>query len=179
MNSTLATEPAERTATHSLLETWGKNERMRHVPPIGWMIEKLDVDLRQRIGKLSGAATNEAIDAELRVLCRLIDRLADTAKFSRSSSNHAGADLQTRLTGTINHAVATLGTLDANLFGRRYPFQTFERSKGEPLYGALLVVIDHVHRLTMLVRAVEPHIDEKLLEGLVVLQEPLRGEAIA
>ena len=45
--------------------------------------------------------------------------------------------------------------------------------------GAFLVVIDHVHRLTALVRAIDSRIDERLLEGLVVLQEPLREQRMA
>jgi hypothetical protein len=80
MNSTLATELTEKPATRSLLETWGKNERMRHVPTIEWIVEKLDRDLRRRINVLATSPTNEAIDAELKAVGRTIDRLADTAK---------------------------------------------------------------------------------------------------
>ncbi|MDQ6800286.1 MAG: hypothetical protein M3041_05550 [Acidobacteriota bacterium] len=155
---------------------------MRHVPALGSIIEKLDVDLRRRIDKLVASIgaqpSNEAADFELRGLCRAIDRLADAAKFSRPT-NHAPAEIGARIIWAINHAVSSLGSLDANLFGRRYPFQTLERSKGETLYGALLVVIDHVHRLTALARKVDPSIDERLLEGLVVLQEPLREQRMA
>jgi hypothetical protein len=179
MNSTLATEPTEKVASRPLLETWGKNERMRHIPPLGWIIEKLDIDLRRRIDKLIASIgspqSGEAADIELRAVCRSIDRLADAAKFSRAT-NHAPTEIGARITWAINHAVSALGSLDANLFGRRYPFQTLERSKGEALYGALLVVIHHVHRLTTLARAADPNVDERLLEGLVVLQEPLREQ---
>ncbi len=182
MNSTLATELTEKPSTRSLLETWGKNERMRHVPPIEWMIEKLDGDVRHRIEKLTasvaGSASSEPIETELRALCRSIDRLADTAKYTRGS-NHAPAELTARIDAAITHAVSCLGSLDATLFGRRYPYQTLERSKAEPLYGAFLVVIEHVHRLTTLIRSVDTRIDERLLEGLVTLQEPLREQAIA
>jgi hypothetical protein len=182
MNSTLATEPTEKVTSKPGLETWGKNERMRHIPLLGWIIEKLDIDLRRRIDKLIAAIgsppSGEAADIELRALCRAIDRLADAAKFARST-NHAPAAIGPRITWAINHAVSALGSLDANLFGRRYPFQTLERSKGETLYGALLVVIDHVHRLTVLARAIDRNIDERLLEGLVVLQEPLREQRMA
>ena len=182
MNSTLATEPTEKVASKVVLETWGKNERMRHVPPLGWMIEKLDLDLRRRIEKVIAAIgtpqSGEAADIELRALCRAIDRLADAAKFSRPT-NHAPAEIGARITWAINHALSALGSLDANLFGRRYPFQTLERSKGETLYGAMLVIIDHVHRLTTLARAADPSVDERLLEGLVVLQEPLREQRMA
>ena len=75
--------------------------------------------------------------------------------------------------------MSSLNSLDANLIGRRYPFQTLERSKAELLYGVLLLVIDHVHRVTALARTIDPNIDEKLLEGLVTLKEPLREQAIA
>jgi len=167
MNSTLATEPAEKAATRPPLETWGKNEHMRHVPPLAWIIEKLDIDLRRRIDKLSASiaaqTSSEAIDGELRALCRAIDRLADTARFSRAA-NPAPAEVIARIAWAINHALASLGSLDANLFGRRYPFHTLERSKSEPIYGAFLVVIQHVHRLTTLTRAIDAGIDERLLD---------------
>ncbi|HEY8131309.1 MAG TPA: hypothetical protein VII12_05415 [Thermoanaerobaculia bacterium] len=182
MNSTLATEPAEKPATRSLLETWGKNERMRHVPPLEWMMEKLDRDLRRRIEKLCASAaaspSSEPIETELRALGRSIDRLADTAKYTRGS-NHAPADIAAKIDAAITHAISSLGSLDASLFGRRYPYQTLERSKAEPIYGAFLVVIEHVHRLTKFIRAADPRIDERLLEGLVTLQEPLREQVIA
>jgi hypothetical protein len=182
MDSTLATEPTEKVASTPVLETWGKNERMRHIPPLAWIIEKLDIDLRRRIDKLmasiGSASFGESADIELRAVCRAIDRLADAAKYSRATGQ-APAEIGARITWALNHAVSALGSLDANLFGRRYPFQTLERSKGEALYGALLVVIDHVHRLTTLARRGDPHIDERLLEGLVVLQEPLREQRMA
>src|SRR5437667_379738 len=119
MNSMVATEPAEKPATPSLLETWGKNERMRHIPSAEW------------------------------------------------------------LSWGLSQAVSALHTLDPNLFGRRYPFQTFERSKGEVIYGALLVILDHVNRVMPLVRAVDPDLDSRLHEDLVRLHEPLREQAMA
>ncbi len=180
MNSTLATELTERPETKSLLETWGKNERMRHVPPMDWIVEKLDIDLRQRIEKLYApfAALNandprlSAIEAEFRALFRRIDRLGETAKFTRGN-NHAPAEVGARIDWSITRAVSCLNSLDRTLFGRRYPFQTLERSRAEPLYGALLVVIDHVHRLTNMIRAIDPSIDQTLLERVVSLEEPL------
>ncbi|MFZ2491542.1 MAG: hypothetical protein WA208_08655, partial [Thermoanaerobaculia bacterium] len=33
----------------SMLEIWSKNERMRHVPTIEWMMQKLDGDVRRRV----------------------------------------------------------------------------------------------------------------------------------
>lgn len=161
MNSTLATELTEKPATRSLLETWGKNERMRHVPPIEWITEKLDRDLRRRVNVLASAPSNEGTDAELKALGRAIDRLADAAKHSRAPIQ-APAEIVARLDFAITHAISNLNSLDPNLFGRRYPFQTFERSKAESIYGALLIVIDRMHRLTELVRSVDRSVDERL-----------------
>jgi hypothetical protein len=161
MNSTLATELTEKPAARSPLETWGKNERMRHVPTIEWIVDKLDHDLRRRINVLATSPTNDGIDAELKSLGRAIDRLADTAKHSRTPAQ-APAELAARLDSAITHAISCLNSLDPNLFGRRYPFQTLERSKAEMIYGALLVVIDHAHRVTELVRSVDRSVDERL-----------------
>lgn len=159
MNSTLVTEPTEK----PLLETWGKNDRMRHVPSVAWIVDKLDHDLRRRINVLASSNASEAIDNEIKAVCKAIDRLSDAAKHVRAN-NQGPADLATRIDQTVTHAVASLNSLDANLFGRRYPFQSFERSRAEAIYGALLVVIDRVRRLTQMVRAIDKTVDERLSE---------------
>ena len=48
MNDMLATDAEEAAAGRSLLETWGRNEPMRHVPSAEWMSWKVDHDLRRR-----------------------------------------------------------------------------------------------------------------------------------
>jgi len=154
---------------------------MRHIPPIGWISEKLDGDLRRRVEKLcaaiEGRMTPEA-ENELRALCRALDRVADAAKHIRSNSHGPNEVLQ-KVRWSMNHAVSCVRLVDAAAFGRRGPFHLFEKSKAEPLYGAVLIVIDHIHRLTDVLRAIEPAIDEDLLEGLVRLNEPLREQPIA
>ena len=176
----------EDSAQVSLQEQWSANERMRHIPSISWMIQKLDGDLRHRIEKLHAAYTavpgsdprHAPLEHELRALCRAIDRVADVAKRARGN-NHPPADLANRVSWSISHAVTNLKESDADTFGRRFPFQTFERSNAEPLWAAMLNVIDHVHRLVPRIREIDPGIDERLYEGLVVLNEPLRREPIA
>lgn len=168
----LATD--EDKVTHSRLETWVDNERMRHVPSLAWIVEKLDVDLRTRIEKLcaplDGLAPDHparaAIEQELRVLCRSIDRLGEIGRHARVNG-HAPNELVSRVRWAIQNTVTNLNAIDANLFGRRFPVQTHERSKAEPLYAALLVVICHVQALIPLVRVVDGGIDERLFEGLV------------
>jgi len=185
MNSMVATEPVEKPAARSLLETWGKNERMRHIPSVEWMLWKLDADLRRRIEKLLAPYTALPADdprhgpaeGELRALCRAVDRFTEAVRHSRGGQGPQ--ELANRISWSIGQAAGALQTLDGTLFGRRYPFQTFERSKGETVYGALLVIIAHVNRVTPLIRAIDPNIDARLYEELVNLQEPMREAAMA
>jgi|GEM_PF-543936 len=172
--------------THEpLLETWSHNERMRHIPAAAWMAQKLDGDLRRRIDALwlvySDIAASDPrhpeMEAAFRALCRALDRVADVAR--RSRNQHPPNDLGQRISWSLNHAVGNLSAVDADTFGKRLPFQTFERSNAEPLWAAMLTVIQIVQRLVPLVRTFEPDIDERLYEGLVQLREPLRREPIA
>ena len=179
------TEATEKPTTKPLLEVWGRNEVMRHVPSLEWLLRKLDDDLRHRVEKLwvsIAAVPHEdprraALDDHARALCRSIDRLAEVARHTRA--NHVPNDLGDRLIWSINHAISCLNALDPALFGRRCPFHTFERSKAEPVYSAMVGVMAHVRDLTALVRTVDPALDERLLDGLVTLQEPLRRDPIA
>jgi hypothetical protein len=185
MNSMVATEATEKPVAHSLLETWGKNERMRHIPSAEWMTWKLDSDLRHRIDKLLAPFTalpqddprHGAVEMELRGLCRAIERFADTVRHNRGG--HAPQELGNRISWMIGQAVGALHSLDDTLFGHRYPFQTHERSKAEPIWGALLAIIDHVNRVTPLVRAIDPDLDSRLYENLVRLNEPMRETPMA
>jgi hypothetical protein len=170
-------------AAHSLLETWAQNERMRHIPSLAWVIHKVDVDLRRRIELAYESYRSLAFDDprhapiehELRLICRAVERLGEAAKHLRHNGQ-APSDLLNKIGWMINHTVQSLNAVDANLFGRRFPVQTHERSKGEPVYGALLAVMHHVERLIVLARAVDPDLDEKLLHGLVVLEHPVNDQ---
>jgi hypothetical protein len=187
MTSTVATEIPESTPAKSLLETWGKNERMRHIPPIEWIITKLDVDLRRRIDILvssfaaipAGDPRRASAEPQFTALGRAIDRLGDLARYTRAVIHHNGSDLAARLREAIDRAVASLRAVDPSLFGRRHPFQTFERSKGEPLFAALLVVIQSTRRIVSILRDADHNLDQHLLEGIVTLQEPLREQPMA
>lgn len=185
MNSMVATEVPEKPATHSLQETWGKNERMRHIPSAEWMTWKLDVDVRRRVDKLLAPFTalpaddprHAPAEAELRGLCRSVERFTDMIRHSRNG--HPPQELGNKISWAIGQAIGALHSLDGTLFGRRYPFQTFERSKAEAVWGALLAVIEHVNRITPLIREIDPDIDAKLLENLVQLGEPMRVTPMA
>lgn len=160
---------------------------MRHVPPISWIVDKIEGDLRPKLEKLwlpysdlpASDPRHAPIEAELRAFCRSIDRVADVAARRSRGNGHPPNDLRHRIEWSISHAIANLTSADADLFGRRLPFQTFERSNAEPLWAAVLAAINHVHRLIELVRPIDATIDERIYEGLVTLNEPMRREPIA
>src|SRR3954468_8081089 len=139
MNSMLATDAEEAAAGRSSLETWARNEPMRHVPSAEWMTWKLDQDLRRRIEILftpyshlpSDDPRRTPLENEFRALCRAIDRLGDAARHNRH--NHPPHDLGAPLAGGLNRALPSLTSLDPPLLARRFPFHTGERSKGEPI----------------------------------------------
>ena len=171
---------------HASQEKWSANERMRHIPTIAWMLQKLDGDLRHRIEKLyavyaalpANDSRHAALEQEFRSLCRSVDRVADVARRPRGN-NHPPAELGNRISWTLSHAATHLREADNDTFGRRLPYQTFERSNAEPLWAAMLSEIDHVQRIVPKIREVDPQIDERLYEGLVTLSEPLRSEPMA
>jgi hypothetical protein len=186
----LATEPTtpdgDKPATPATsLETWSQNERMRHIPLVSWMIQKLERDVRRRFDILhvpfanlpAGDPRRAPIEHEFRQLCRSLDRVADVAKRPRGQS-HPPTELAARINWAINHAVGNLQAMD-DTFGKRHPFHTGERSNSEPLNAAMLQVINHLHRLQELVRELDPKVDEALYSDLVTLNEPLRREPIA
>ncbi len=189
MNSMLATEPTSDTptpSTKSLLESWSTNERMRHIPPLAWMVEKVDVDLRRRIDLLcepvevlfADDQQRIGVDRELRAVCTALEHLADVARHGRSAGQPPN-ELTRQVVWSLNLAAGCIRGLDANLIGRRFPFQTFERSKAEPLYSALLVVLCAVDRLVDAVREIDSEIDGRLDEKLVQLEQPMREDPIA
>ena len=177
MEQQLATEAT--VVPTAVLETPAGNERMRHVPSIEWIVWKLDQDVRARLGKFmtsfTGLSSDDAhrgpVEAELRNVCKAIDRLAEAAKHSRG--NGVPSELSNRIQWSLDHAVANLKNVDPTTFGRRYPFHYFEKSRSEPLYGALLAVLSAMDRALPVVRAADPSLDERLMAGLVVLANPV------
>jgi len=176
-----AVETVEKPKADSLLENWSSNERMRHVSPIEVLRQRLEETMRSRIETLLAScgsardlpeSVRQQLEQELRDLCRAIDRVCEAARTIRPAG-HAPSDLAGKIGHAMQNAVASLRAVDGELYGRRYPFQTLERSKAEPLAGSMLVVGEHLRRLTRLVRTIDPDIDEKLLSGLVVQSSPV------
>lgn len=173
-------------AQKPLLESWRANERMRHVPTVQWMVDKVDGDVRRRLEALCAPVEmlfaddpgRVAADAQLRSVCFALERFAEVARHARGGG-HPPNELTRQVTWCLNHVVASLRTLDADLIGRRFPFQTFERSKAEPLYAALLVVLQAIEHLVVAVRAIDSDIDSRLYAHLVTLETPLPEEPMA
>lgn len=187
MNSMLATDANDSAATaKTLLESHHSNERMRHIPPLEWLVNKLEGDVRRRVDMLlvvhhtlhHDDVRRADLEGPLRALCRAIERVADAVRHGRNN-HHAPQELGAHLVWSIEHAAAALRTLDPELFGRRYPFHAFERSRGESVYGALIVALMALDRAIIIGRAIDPTLDEKLYAHLVSLEEPLRREPIA
>lgn len=180
-----ATETTDSKAHVSLLESWSANEVLRHIPTQEWIIGKLDGDLRTRIEKLSASCTeaganhpsHAAAETEMKALGRALERLVEIAK-THKQNGQPPHDLASRVIWTLNQALTAIRTQDPSLFGRRFPFQTLERSKFEPLWAAVLVVIQHVQRLTDAVRLLDDNIDAKLLDKLVELQNPVDAQTL-
>lgn len=175
------TETVETAAPKPQLEAWSANERMRHVPPIDQIVRRLDASVRGRLEKLSIAYAAlprshpdyQQVEAELRTVCRAIERVGEVARPTKGTSHPPNDPLQ-RIGWSLSQALSALGSIDANLFGRRYPFQTFERSKAEPVLAALLVVLSHIEdRLLPLVRRIDMDIDEQLSGGIEISEVPM------
>jgi hypothetical protein len=185
-----AFEPEQKRAVAlfppAALEVWAQNERMRHIPPVSWMIEKVDGDLRRRIemevsvfdSLASADPRHQPIEEVLRGICDAFDDLAEAARHGRGPL-HPPAEIAHRIPWSINTALSALRNVDASMFGRRQPFHTFERSPAEAVYAALLVVIQQIERAVPLIREIDPAIDERLNASLVRLEEPMRAEPIA
>lgn len=181
-----STPTAERATRLAPLETHANNERMRHIPSIPWMIQKLDGDLRRKIERLwlpysdlhASDPRHAPIEAELRALVRSLERICFVAR-RHHAHLHPPTELGSRLNWTVSQAISSLTAADTDTFGKRFPSHTGERSNCEPLWAAMLSVIQHVQKLIPMIRAIEPDIDERMYEGLVQLNEPLRREPMA
>jgi hypothetical protein len=193
MNSMLATETAENGAPASTpapaaalpLEIHAQNERMRHIPSTDWIVRKLEGDVRKRMDLLVDvlrALPNDDprhadLEGPLRAFCRCLDRLADAARHGRN--NHAPNEIGAHLRWSLEHATANFRGIDAETFGRRAPFHHFDRSRAEPVYGALLAVLAALDRTFEIARPIDPSLDERLYAHLVQLDPPMRKEAIS
>jgi hypothetical protein len=174
-----AMETDEPTEKKSYLEQCSTNERMRHIPSLERVRQIVDSEIPATFRKLwvpfSTLPQQDerygSLENEFRALSRAIDRISEVNRQPRAGG-HAPSDPGARIDYALANASVSVAALDPELFGHRLPVQTHERSKAEPLWGSILVVGDHLRRLTAFIRAIDPRIDERLSEGLVVRQLP-------
>lgn len=172
--------PAPAVPTAAFLEQWQKNEPMRHIPPIAWIVAKVDGDVRKRLEMFlsifenlpSADPRHRGAEEAMLAVCRSLDKLAEASRKTRSVL-HPPSELTFRIPWSVNTAVSVLKNADANTFGRRQPFQSFDRSGAESVYAALVVVLQRIDAAATILREIDPTVDEKLYGPLVQLVEPL------
>jgi len=193
MNSMLATDTNEKPVEPQALapaplpplETQAHNDPMGHIPTVDWMVGKLGGDILRRVDLLLEVfhamphddPRHAGVEGPLRLLCRSLDRLAEAARHGRA--NHPPHEIGAHIHWSLEHAVANLRALDPATFGRREPYHHFDRSRAEPVYGALLAVLAAIERTIEIARVVDPSLDERLYAHLVNLETPMRPEPMA
>ena len=158
---------------------------MRHVPPVEYLIHKIDVDYRSRIERLLRAfeevrtclrdEDGDRIAAGFAALARAIERFSELLHGGRI---HHPDEIRARIDAAFANATHALLSADPQTFRVRAPENQFERSQGEPVLGAFLVITDHVKRLTDAVAAIAPNVWEELLGGMVVKEHPVNEETL-
>jgi hypothetical protein len=159
---------------------------MRHIPPVEYLVFKIDVDYRARVQKLLRCfdEVRETIDQQERevvarhflAVAHGLERICEVLRPSRSS--RPPDDLRARLETAFANAAQALMSADEEALRTRAPDSQFEKSSGEVLLGAFLVLSDRIRLLTESVAGVAPAVWETLLEGTVNLQHPLNEETL-
>lgn len=160
---------------------------MRHVPPMDWVLRKLD-DFRERVDKLGWAAFDagrpvsaeqrDEIQSALRLVVRAVDNLASLARRGPAPRTAAMDDVRLALDHAFMAAISVIRSIDAVSFNRRSSEVDFHRAPGEPILAAVLVVLAHIRRVEQLVERVNPDLREMLLSKLVVSEHPVNEETL-
>ncbi|MEO8216032.1 MAG: hypothetical protein ABI718_03010 [Acidobacteriota bacterium] len=161
--------------------------RMRHVPPLSFVMDKIDNDYRRRalllydaVFERSGNQASEALDiiaAEFASLCRCIERIGELTRHGRL--HHGPHETpRDRIQRAIEFAMDGLKGTDGENFGRRETIHSFDKSDGETIYAALLVVGFHLRQLTEKAAVFDPDIYADLMAHSVVQRHPVNEEVL-
>ncbi|MHB0968583.1 MAG: hypothetical protein ACYC7A_10785 [Thermoanaerobaculia bacterium] len=166
------------------LEQFASNPENRHVPPADVLIRRLDSELRPKLGAIwdslfasltpDAAALRIAFEGRIRYVVRWLDRIAHLARGPQTAPSE---DLRIYLNRAFDTATAALQSFDANRLRRRTPFHLFERSRGELIYAAFVVVECTVAELAEQISVLDPSLPEKLINA-GTMKEPPQGEAL-
>jgi hypothetical protein len=169
-------------------EQFSQTEEMRHVPPVSWLIDKLDHDVRSRIetlytscfesGRSLDSPTISELETRFRQIYRWLERMGEQARGRRGPTNH-DFNLRSRVRAALAFAIESLATVDPVQFRRRNPPNLFERSRGECLYAAFLMVTCEIDRLITAAAAIDPDLHMKLIEPPYSLPPPPVQEQLA
>ncbi|HVT42754.1 MAG TPA: hypothetical protein VMT00_00010 [Thermoanaerobaculia bacterium] len=159
---------------------------MRHVPPLEWVVRKLG-EYQQRAETLHWAAFESGRQADAELLAAAEQELKHLAgsvgRLIEAASRHpkeirSPEGLRARLEHFFSRALGSVQALDPSRLVLRSHYTEFQRSQGELVFAALLVVGDSIRRLTPLVARINPDVYELLLANLVTLQHPVNEETL-
>ena len=128
---------------------------MVHVPPLGAIVERVDVRLRAiasiiadsvDAGRAADPAGAVAASEMLTAAVRWLDRLADHNRHFRRSANPPDAPIAARLQVAFDNAVGALKGLDEKQFRRRANLHSFDKSHAEGAFGCVLAIGDSLQR---------------------------------
>jgi hypothetical protein len=152
------------------LEQFDSNPENRHVPPAEVLTRRMDGEFRRNLSViwdslLSAMAPGDtdlrvAFEGRIRYVVRWLDRMAHLARGAQSAPSD---DLRVHLNRAIDGAVAAIRALEPSRLRRRTPFHLFERSRGELVYAAFVVVECAIAELAEQIAPLDPSLPEKLL----------------
>ena len=155
-----------------------QNETMRHVPPLAFIRQKIGTDYRKQCETLYRSAhqagqpsAGQEVESEFRGLARSLDRISDLLRSGRHPNGHGhqhpSQELHARLDSAFEGAIRALDGVKEDEYGRRAPYQTFERSRWEMIWTAVLRARAQIGRLIDLLEPRDSSLREALLGHLV------------
>jgi hypothetical protein len=146
-------------------------DSMRHLPSLEALIRKVDEGFRRRADLYYQSAFGSAhedrdleheIEAKLRNFTRSLARFAAVA--GRQASPQEQDHLRVALEKALNESVAALRSIDETRYGRRQPYNRFERSRWERIFSNYLEANCRLEELLPLVERLDADVRMKLLD---------------
>ena len=147
------------------------NPEMRHIPPLGEIIRRLDVIYRKKLDVLLRSAfergviseSQQAIEQAFARVVRSFDHLAEVFH-SPWRHGHPEPSHRREIETGLNHLVACVRSLDATNFRHRNPYHLFEKSRCEGIWCSVLAIGCSVDAIVPLCAASDPDLYERLNE---------------
>jgi hypothetical protein len=168
------------------MEDTATTDQMRHIPSLETVIRKVDEEFRRQIDLYYQSAFGSAhddreleheIESRLRTFTRSLIRLAAAA--GRSITPQERDHLRVALETALNESVGALRSIDVNLYGRRQPFNRFERSRWERIFSGYLEANCRLAELLPLIEKLDADVRMKLMDQRSPREMPLLEEAVS